>query len=171
MRKFNLRIVVFVALACVLGLPIYYLVRNTLSHGIIDHGSYKAVDLKAMGFFELPANGTIDDVPAIYRALDGQRVQLEGFMYPLNDISDHPEHFQFVYNIAKCCFGGPPLAQERVFCKIASGCAGNVPIDFSGSNYLVSFRILGILHVNVHRDEKGNISSVYTLDVQKFRTD
>jgi hypothetical protein len=165
LRKLNLRVLIFAGLVFLLLVwPIYMLVRNTLSHGIIDRGSYKEVNLKALGNFPLiPAKGTMNDVPERFRALDGRRVQLEGLVGPpLNDASRHPGQFQFVYNIQICCFGGPPYPQERVFCKPASGCADNVYADPGGS-----YRMVGILHVNVQKDETGNISSVYTMDVEK----
>jgi hypothetical protein len=159
-KPFNLRMVVFTVIAVLLlGWPIYTLVREMATSGIHSHGDWYEVDLKAMGFFNLPPNGTINDVPPEYRALDGKRVQLEGFMYAPLEASNHAKEFELVYNIAKCCFGGPPLAQERVFCTVPP----NRNLKTFDMNTMA--RVVGVLHVSVHRDT-GKIDSVYTLDVE-----
>ena len=60
----------------------YVGLKYVLNNGIEDHGSYKKVDLKALGFFNFDqANGSINDVPPQFRKLDGQKVMLEGFMW------------------------------------------------------------------------------------------
>ena len=90
--------------------------RGLYNKGIEWHGDYADVDLKAMGNFPFsPAAGTRDDVPARWRALDGKRVQLEGFMWSPVSAGTRGTEFQFVYNINICCIGGPPQVQERVF--------------------------------------------------------
>jgi hypothetical protein len=150
-RPINLRMVIFAAIALFLiGTPVYWMISELATNGIHSHGDWYTVDLKAMGFFSLPPNGTVADVPRDYRALDGKRVQLEGFMYAPLEASNHAKEFELVYNISKCCFGGPPLAQERVFCTFDMNTMA---------------RVVGILHVSIHR-EMGKIDSVYTLDVE-----
>ena len=156
-----MRIILFIGvILCVVGFPLYHLVRQNLTGGITNHGDYLAVDLKAMGFFEMnPQNASVEDVPAKYRALDGKRVGLEGFMYSTTQAGDMISEWQLVYNIQKCCFNGPPKAQERVFSATRDG----KMVDYAGG----MVRMIGTLHVNVKKDAVGNISSVYTMDVEK----
>src|SRR5438552_3722537 len=82
-ERVNLRIVFFAALILfLLGWPVYTFVSETLTHGIHDRGSYKEVDLKALGFFEMdPSSATAKDVPKQYRDLDGQKVLLRGEVF------------------------------------------------------------------------------------------
>jgi hypothetical protein len=104
-------------------------------------------------------NGTLNDVPAIYRDLDGKKVVLEGFPYPTNYSGDAVPEFQFVYNIAKCCFGGPPKVQERVFAHTKDGSAIATPLQ--------QFATLeGTLHVRLKK-EAGHAVSLYDLDIEK----
>ena len=159
--RINIRMMAFGALMLLLlGWPIYTLVHDTLTQGISRHGDYVAVDLKAMGNFLMPDEGTLNDVPAVYRALDGKRVELEGFMFSPREAGDRGTEFEFVYNVAKCCFGGPPRVQERVFAFAPPG--RTVPIYGSDT----AARIVGILHVKVVHNEFGKIDSVYTMEIQ-----
>src|SRR5882762_8316479 len=83
-ERINFRVIIFAGvLLFLLGWPVYAFLSETLTRGIHDRGSYKEVDLKAMGFFRIdPHNATLTDVPAAYRALDGQRVLLRGLVDP-----------------------------------------------------------------------------------------
>ncbi len=163
-RGINVRIVLFIGIIlCVVGFPIYHLVRQNLSGGITNHGDYLAVDLKALGFFELSqSNPSMDDIPSKYRALDGKRVGLEGFMYSTTQAGDMISEWQLVYNIQKCCFNGPPKAQERVFAATRKGKL----VDYA--NGMV--RMIGTLHVDVKKDTSGAVSTVYTMDVEKIES-
>jgi len=155
----NLRLVMFIVLVSAPFVWCSYIgLRYVMNNGIEDHGEYKKVDLKALGFFNFDqANGTINDVPPQFRALDGKKVMLEGFMWsPTSATRLHD--FQFVYNVQKCCFNGPPLVQERVFVSCPAG--KSIPyVD----NYM---KMIGTLHVDVKKVD-GVITSVYTMDVER----
>jgi hypothetical protein len=158
--RVNLRLCVFLA---IIAAPFiwgtYVGARYFINGGIQDMGDYKKVDLKALGFFNFDQrDGAMTDVPDKFRKLDGQRVMLEGFMYSPNSAS-RLHDFQFVYNVTKCCFNGPPLVQERVFAHCAPGKSLRYVPDY--------VRLVGVLHVNVVKDSAGIITSVYTMDVQK----
>ena len=116
--------------------------------------------------YKLPGHkGTVNDVPKRYRALDGKRVLLKGFMYPLTSAGPKGAEFQFVYNINKCCFSGPPQVQERVFAHGAKGRA--VPLYRD-----VLVELYGTLHVRVIREGEGAdaaILSVYDIDVESAK--
>jgi len=155
----NFRLILFIA---IVGLPLlgvsWLMVQGLLNKGVTWHGDYAEVDLKALGNFPFDKNhGTRDDVPSRWRELDGKKVELKGFMFsPLS--ARNGTEFQFVYNVNKCCFSGPPQVQERVYGHSRS----EIPIlsvyDFA--------KVVGILHVRVVRDESGAIHSVFDLDVQ-----
>ena len=162
MRQFNWRILIMLAVFGVLvGYPVFTYVKAQMNGGI-EHTAYgEKVDLKAMGNFPFnDSNGTIADVPKQFRDLDGKEVMLQGFVYSPNTSAGGATQFQFVYNVSKCCFAGPPQVQERIF-GIARGGAIAVPDQYT------MVQLNGTLHVNVvHDRETGKVSSVYVLDVK-----
>jgi hypothetical protein len=159
----NWRLVIMLSVVAIPFLWIgYMLVSQLVTGGVSRHGDYYAVDLKAMGNFNFdPAVGTVADVPKTYRDLDGKKVQLEGFMYSPTSAGDRGTEFQFVYNVTKCCFSGPPLVQERVYGYVKEG--KDVPVY----DMYTFARVTGTLHVRVVRDDVGSVHSVYDLDVDK----
>jgi hypothetical protein len=163
-ERFNIRMVTIVAIFSLLvGIPVYNFVKAEQSHGIEKDGDLLRVDLKSLGSFPFSdATGTIDNVPANFRQLDGKRVALEGTLVSSNVASDPVNTFQFVYNVQKCCFGGPPLVQERVY--------ATVPNDGTIENTSGEIRLIGVLHVKVIKDadvEANKIIRLYTMDVEK----
>jgi hypothetical protein len=140
----------------------YIYVSEKLNGGIERHADYTAVELKPMGDFRFDdRNGTDADIPSKYRALDGKRAMLEGFMNPLHSAGDETREFEFVYNVQICCFGAPPQVQERVYVHVPNN--GSVPV------YLNTFlQVIGVLHVHVVKDA-GEVQSVYTLDLEQMR--
>ena len=158
--KVNVRLLVMLA---VVGLPIgwvvYQYVSASLNHGVAKQGDLYAVDLKALGNFPFDEkHGTVNDIPPDYRKLDGKKVALEGFMYAGSSAADEINRFQFVYNIQKCCFGGPPRVQERVFTVVPSG---TVPY------YGEMVRCTGTLHVGVLKNDTGTADAIYTMVLDK----
>jgi hypothetical protein len=75
--------------------------------------------------------------------------------------ADKVASFQFVYNITKCCFSGPPLVQERIFAFVPQ----HAEVTYYGSD---ECRLIGTLHVKVQKDDGGKIASVYTIDVNRI---
>jgi hypothetical protein len=163
-ERVNIRMLVFAGIVLfLLGWPIYTFLSETLTSGIHDRGSYKEVNLKALGQFGFePRGGTIADVPSQYRALDGQKVLLEGEIWAPHEAGSEITRFELVYSIQKCCFGGPPLVQERVFCTVPNG---KLQYNSSGGYH----KVLGTLHVTLRRDKLedgrlGPVVEVYHLD-------
>src|SRR5687768_7565017 len=117
-ERVNLRLMILLGVPLLaFGWVTYVIVDQVRTGGIKDYGSYFQVDLKSLGSFTFDEmRGTLDDVPPQYRALDGKRVLLEGEMYNPYGGAKVSE-FQLVYSIQKCCFGGPPKVQERVFSR------------------------------------------------------
>ena len=158
--RINLRMVtIIVVFGALVGYPVYTFVKASHNGGIEATGNGYHVDLKALGNFPFnDTTGTLADVPDKFRQLDGKQVTLEGFCYAGNQASDRINNFQFVYNVTKCCFAGPPQVQERVFAVVRGG-----GIPDPGMYTMV--QLSGVMHVAVVKDEGGKISSVYTLDV------
>ena len=161
-KKLNVRLIVFLAVVIApFAWFTYVFLNQTLTGGIIHHGTYTSVDLKAMGNFPFDGvNGQLTDIPERYRNLDGKKVELEGFMWAGNSASSEVNRFEFVYNISKCCFNGPPLVQERVFAGVPNN--GAVPY------YDSLCRLTGTLHVRVIKDG-GKIQALYLLEVEQIQ--
>jgi hypothetical protein len=162
-ERINFRILIFSGVVLfLLGTPIYIYLKESLTGGIEQVGDYTKVNLKAMGNFVFDQNdGTLDDVPQKYRELDGRKVLLEGEIWAPNEAGATMSQFELVYSISKCCFGGPPKVQERVYAK--------VPVNMEVPNLTWHYaRVLGTLHVDVKK-EAGQITSVYTMTVEDIR--
>jgi hypothetical protein len=161
-ERINFRMLtIIVIFSALVGWPVYSFVKAQMDHGIERDGDLLRVDLKSLGNFPFnDSTGSIDNVPPQYRALDGKRVALEGFIFSGNGAGDRVNSFQFVYNIQKCCFGGPPLVQERVFAVVPH----NGLIDYLPDEV----RIIGTLHVKPEKDsEVSKINKLYTMDVER----
>jgi hypothetical protein len=154
-----------VLLAAVVFLPVggfvYSWARQAIGGGIINHGSYLEVNLKAMSSFNMDqTNGRESDVPPRFRALEGKPVLLVGEMWAPRDAGDGSlGYFQLVYSKTKCCFNGPPLAQHFVDSNVMRGVTA-----YYYDNCMV--RVWGTLHIKFRRDA-GVIKSVYEVDVRK----
>jgi hypothetical protein len=158
--RVNVRLVMVLALV---ALPFVYfgyvIVDQALHKGVVNRGNYYEVDLKSLGYFPFDANrDDVNDIPQQWRALDGKRVALVGEMYTGGSAAPKVRGFELVYSIQKCCFGGPPKVQERVFARVPND--GTVPYFWQ------PVRVVGTLHVGVRRDETGQIVSIYDLDVE-----
>ena len=158
---FSLRLVVLLAF---LGLPFVYfgyvIIDQALSGGIHDRGSYYEVDLKSLGSFPFdPAQDDNGSIPEKWRKLDGKKVALVGEMYAGGSAAPKVNRFELVYSIQKCCFGGPPRVQERVFVNAPPG----NPVPFSWT----PVRVVGTLHVDAKKVD-GQVESVFEMDVESI---
>jgi hypothetical protein len=156
----NLRLVIVLAMV---ALPFLYfgyvIVDQALHKGVVNRGNYYDVDLKSLGYFPFdPNRDDLNDIPQRWRDLDGKRVALVGEMYTGGSAAPKVRGFELVYSIQKCCFGGPPKVQERVFAKVPND--GTVPYFWQ------TVRVVGTLHVGVRRDETGQIVAIYDMDVE-----
>lgn len=161
-KQINLRAALLGAIAFFFIGGFFYLwARDAMSGGIINHGDYSEVNLKAMSSFELDqVNGQVSDVPMKFRNLEGHRVLLIGEMWAPRDAGDGSlGYFQLVYSRTKCCFNGPPLAQHFVDANVKRG------VDAEYSDGMV--RVWGQLHIRFRRDPGGVIKSVYAVDVDR----
>ena len=159
-RPINWRVLTVLAVVAVLvGYPVFTFVKAQMNGGVEQVADGYKVDLKALGYFPFDQDkGTVANVPQKWRDLDGKKVTLEGFCVFPDTAAGGVTRFQFVYNVGKCCYGGPPLVQERVF--------GFVPGGMSIPDQDTIVQLTGVLHVNVQRDSAGKVESIYTLDVK-----
>lgn len=153
-----------VALLALLALPFLYfgyvIIDQAITGGVKDRGSYLEVDLKSLGQFPFdPVQDDTGNIPEIWRNLHGKRVMLTGEMYAGGSAAPKVEAFELVYSIQKCCFGGPPRVQERVFARAPAG--KTLPF------YWQPVRVVGRLHVEAKKVE-GQVVSVFDMEVEKI---
>ena len=121
------------------------------------------IDVRTLGRFPLDeSDGTIADVPASLKALDGQLLTVVGYSYiwPGNAGG----HFQIVSSYRHSDHS-PPRVQERVFATVVPGPAGAAAFAgaTTGGMYTLT-NLHGVFHVRVVH-EAGRIVSVFTMDV------
>ncbi len=155
-ERFNFRIILFILVIAAMAGGFLYLF---LQPEVRDRGDYKEVDLKAMSDFPFDQQrGTIEDIPAQWRALDGQRILVTGEIWAPNSRGPELKQFELVYSITQCCFSGPPQIQHFVEAIVPEG---TVP------HYRGLVKVLGTLHVNVERGEDGRVARVYRMEVER----
>jgi hypothetical protein len=161
-RHLKLQSFLIVASAsCVLAYPVYTVLQQAVTHGIHQQGNLLVVDMMAMSSFRFDqASGTDNDIPRVYRGLDGKRVELSGEIYLPNTAGGPLDKFQLVYSIAACCFGGPPRVQCFVNATVMPG---------PKCDYIRGIvNVVGTLHVGVER-VGGQVASVYRMDVEEVK--
>src|SRR2546428_1602118 len=149
--RINLRLVALLALVAAPFIYFGYVILDqSLNGGVTRHGDYYDVDLKSLGYFPFDAaKDGLAEVPSRWRQLDGKRVALQGEMYDPDSAGDKINSFQLVYSIQKCCFGGPPRVQERVFAAVPD----NGTVHYYGH----VGRVRGTRHVTAPPNECGQI--------------
>jgi len=164
-RRLNWRLVIF--LACIAAPFLWFFgsfVNQIVTGGVEKRGDYAVVDLKAMGNFPFDEyNGQLTDIPQRFRELDGKKIVLKGFMFPTISAADKVRECQFVYNIQKCCFSGPPRVQERVFLFAST------PKPMPMYDYGTLTRVTGTLHLKLTKAPDGKIIRLYDLDVESVK--
>jgi hypothetical protein len=122
--------------------------------------TYQNGDLNAMGnYLFSPTGGTLSDVPARYRALDGRRVRIVGFMYDSSS-TGKPTRFQLTARPPQESHG-PPRVQDRVFANMPPGKTADFVYGLA--------ELTGTLHVKVKYDSTGEVvESLYELDVDQI---
>ena len=159
-ERVSFRMIFFIAfLVLLVGYPVYVMVDMHMTGGVRQLSSgYTEVDLKAMSTFGFDqANGTLEDVPPQWRALDGKKIVVHGEMWQPEVAGLTVSKFELVYSIAKCCFSGPPQIQHFVHATATNG----AKLGY----YQGTVEVKGTLHVNVKR-EAGAVTSVYQMDVE-----
>lgn len=159
-ERLNLRVVLFVAVVLVPVIALGYVYfQAAFGSGIREaEDGYVWVDLQKMSSFSFDQrNGTLEQVPEQWRALDGKQVILEGEMWAGKSAAPELSEFDLVWSVSNCCFTGAPQVQHFVHSKTADGRA--VPY------YARPVRVKGRLKVDVTHSE-GQVTGVYHLDVE-----
>ncbi len=162
--RVNCRAIAFVSIILFLGgWPVYTYFSETFTHGIHDRGGYKEVDLRAIGFFQFDSKtATLRDVPAAFRALDGQKVLLTGLVKPFQQSGPDITDFELLYSEScQCGFSGLPQVQEKVFATAAPG----AKLRFDKYGY---YEVMGRLQVTMKKDH-GEVIEVYHLYAESMK--
>jgi len=159
-QRINIRMIVFAAVfVALIGAPFLIWLQEDLNGGIVNHGAYYELDLKAMADFYLDQyNGQLRDIPQKWRNMDGKQVELIGEMYAPNASDGNLSSYQICFSRAKCCFSGVPLVQHFVMVHVEPGVTAQWS-DGPVANF-------GTLHVKVIKSG-GKLVSVYQLDLNR----
>jgi hypothetical protein len=129
------------------------------------------LDLRTFASFPFDGRlGTIADVPAALRQLDGRRATVVGYAYLGWAAATGGGPCQLVGGFDGRLYRGPPMVQDRVFATVVPGRAGAAAaavLNASASRIVVEST--GVFHVGVEHDDAGNINSVFRLDVDSVR--
>jgi hypothetical protein len=164
----NARMVVFCAIVLLLiAWPFYSYLTARMNHGIRDRGDYKEVDLAQLGDFEFDqGTGTIANVPARFRALDGQKVLIRGKVFNPQPSEDGMVSFQIVS--ANADNRRPPHVQERVFGTVP---ASQFKQDLSANSY----KALGTMHIVLKQGRYGEgetgVVEIFHIQAQSVQPD
>ncbi len=88
-------------------------------------------------------------IPDSIKALNGQKVALEGFIIPINFIGDTTTEFILVVDPMVCCFGQIPRIHEWISVVVEGE---PVPLEYVD----MPIRVEGILEVGFATDEAGS---------------
>ena len=154
----NLKIILFALVVLIPIALVGYVYYTSLATGQIRElpDGYKLVNLKAMSTFPFDQRtGTAADIPEPYRALDGQKVQMDGEMFADKVAADTIKDFSLVYSVSECCFNGPPKIQHFVFSSA----------DPAVRFYADPVTARGTLHIDV-TSSGGKVDQVFRMDVE-----
>ena len=121
--------------------------------------NYTLIDIRSLGNFPFDKEtGTLNDIPARFRALDNQLVGIEGTALLYNN--DSGPDFQIVDWPKPPWPRTPPLVQERVFVDTAA-----LPAPLPT---LAKLRVYGRFHINTIRDPDGTLRELFQIEAQRF---
>ncbi len=115
--------------------------RTIKSIPVVMDGAYRKVTFAQMGSWEykapaipkegeIPADfGTVDRFPEPIRALNGEKISIEGFMIPVEVEKDKVKSFVFVSSPLVCCFGLVPKLNEWFLVKMAGDARAYIMMD------------------------------------------
>lgn len=113
-------------------------------------GQPAPVSFDLLGGFEMPR------VPPEVRALDGQRVKLEGFVMPMKMAGPRLIAFMLTSFMPGCCFGQEPRLNDWVLVVVSE----DLHIKASNLNFAT---VTGTLAVREVRDKQGELIGLYSM--------
>ena len=99
-------------------------------------------------------------IPDSIRKLDGQTVEMTGYMMPLSEVKNITQ-FVLVPFLWGCCYGQPPAVNHIMVVNMTEGQTSNVYND--------QVRVRGTFHVGETR-QNGHLVSLYTITAQSVAT-
>lgn len=113
------------------------------------------VDFEFLGGYEYT---NINDIPEPVFDLDGRRIEISGYMLPVDTSKGKVSSFMLLNNRFACCFGVMPRENEFLFAKMADGKTvkyiNDKPVTISGE-------------LEIARDNFA--SGIYSIVVNDFR--
>ena len=97
-------------------------------------------------------------IPAEIRALDGQTVEMIGFMVPLSEVQNITQ-FTLAPSLWGCCYGQPPAVNHMIVV--------NMPKGQTSKFYSGAISVRGVFHCGETRQE-GYLVSLYTITAQSI---
>ncbi|MBX3167574.1 MAG: DUF3299 domain-containing protein [Candidatus Eremiobacteraeota bacterium] len=123
--------------------------------------SYRPVTWKQLSSFACPVKAISLPLPSDVQALDGQRVQLSGYMVPLDMDGTRIQSFLLVRDQMLCCFGKMPALNEWVFVEFPKGGGLELQVDRP-------LQVSGHFRAREER-EKGVVMSLYRMQAEKVQ--
>jgi hypothetical protein len=105
-----------------------------------------------------PAAGSLEGIPPMVQALEGQRVRLTGFMLPTRLENGLVREFLLIRSQMTCCYGVAPAPNEWV---VVAMMGKGVPQKMD-----LPLNLYGVLHVGA-MFEDHEFSGLYRLDCEK----
>ena len=104
-----------------------------------------------------------EEIPPQIRALNGSKIEIEGFMLPLEGEFDNVRTFVLLKDQMACCFGAIPLLNEWVYVE--------VPQKKKIRSYQdVPISLRGTLHVGA-KFEGDILVGIYHLELDRLKAD
>lgn len=104
-----------------------------------------------------------EEIPPQIRALNGSKIEIEGFMLPLDGEFDNVRTFVLLKDQMACCFGAIPLLNEWVYVE--------VPQKKKIRSYQdVPISLRGTLHVGA-KFEGDILVGIYHLELDRLKAD
>lgn len=115
-----------------------------------DYDPFLIMDATPEEYAKLP-----QQIPEDVRALNGRKVQIGGFMVPVEFAKDNIRTFLLVKNRMMCCFGAAVSMNDWVYVTMKEGRAAEFHQD-------VLVKVSGVLEVG-EKIEDGMVMSIYRL--------
>ena len=139
-------------------------------------GAYQSVNFETLSSFDIrepdwekledPAYiATLnldEDIPPKIKALSGEKIEIEGFMLPLEGEDDNLQSFVLLANQLACCFGAIPLLNEWIYVKIPKR-------KRIRSHQDELIMLYGTLRVGAEFED-GMLNGIYHLELDRLET-
>ena len=145
------KILVFLIIFFVFLLGVNYQPREELDYSKlealeVENGATR-VSFKFLGGFDYDGG---KDIPEPVMVLNGEVVQVTGFMLPIDFDSGRVNSFLLMNSRAACCFGVMPRANEFIYVEMPDGVTTkfmtDMPINVSGKLEIGEDNLVGSLY-------------------------